>query len=104
MSWETRNKEKRYFYKTHRVNGKVVRQYFGRGPIAELFAIADKLEAQARAAERAELNALEQEFNRITTILDRQAQLLKLLTEAHLIAAGYYNHKGQWRKRHEKNL
>lgn len=92
MSWEPRTKNKKYFFTKHRVNGKLVREYYGRGPVAELFARADRRAAETLSAERTQVAHLE-------SILDRQETLLKLLTHAHLILAGYYNHKGQWRKR-----
>lgn len=102
MSWETR-KHKKYFYQSHRVNGKRVRLYMGRGPAAQLAAAAEELDARARAAERAELQALDKEFAHIEQILDHHERLLQLLVAAHLILAGYYKHKGQWRKRRKKN-
>lgn len=104
MSWELRHHNKKYFYKKQRVNGKLVRVYLGRGPVAELFAAADAQTADARAAERADLDTLRDEFTRIERILDHQEKLLRLFTHAHLIHAGYHNHQGQWRKRREKIL
>lgn len=104
MSWEKRNKHSMYFYKKRRVNGKLVREYFGHGPIAQLFAAADQRAAQSRAAEHAELDAMQAESARLDRILDRQEKLLQLLISSQLILAGYYNHKGQWRKRREKLL
>lgn len=91
MSWEPRTKNKKYFFTKHRVNGKLVREYYGRGPVAELFARADRRAAETLSAERAQ-------FARLESALDHQEQLLRLLIDAHLILAGYYNHKGQWRK------
>ncbi len=47
MAWETRNGRGRYFYRTRRIKGRVVKEYVGTGPAAEAAALED---AQAREA------------------------------------------------------
>jgi hypothetical protein len=94
MGWEKRG-DKQYYYRTRRVRGRVVREYFGCGPEAAEAARHDA-EAQAKqfrirmerartAAEFAELEAMfaavDAEFN------------------AAMNAAGYHLSRGVWRKK-----
>ena len=95
MSWE-----RGYYYRVRKVNGRVVREYVGRGPLAELIAEADadrRREREARRAasreEKAELEALDAPLNELNEVAD-------LLARAALMAAGFHQHKrGEWRKR-----
>ena len=98
MSWETRNGI-RYYYTAKKVNGRVTKAYFGRGPLAEL---AAGLDAEARRRRIAEAEALRAErmslepIDRLTDELDRAcARLL----EATLLAAGYWRPNYGWRRR-----
>jgi hypothetical protein len=61
MGWD----EDRYYARSRKVNGRVVREYYGAGPAAELVARRDAMESARRAAargnelaKRAELDAL----------------------------------------------
>jgi hypothetical protein len=95
MGWD-----RGYYYRARKVNGRVVREYVGRGEVAELAAQADAIgradreaEREARRAERAELEELDAGVNELN-------QLADLLARAALLAAGYRQHKrGEWRKR-----
>jgi hypothetical protein len=89
-----------YYYRARKVNGRVCRQYMGRGPLVELLAEAD---ADERALRDLERRAARAERDRDRT-LDEQVQALDeaadLLAEAALLAAGYHrHHRGEWRKR-----
>src|SRR4051812_49982034 len=59
VPWEVRGKHgKRYYYRTRRRNGRMVRQYVGTGPRAEIAAAGDMLQwldryQEARAAAEA---------------------------------------------------
>ena len=48
MAWETRRNGRRYYYHSYRLNGEVVKEYFGNGVAAQMFAKLD--EADAREA------------------------------------------------------
>jgi hypothetical protein len=86
----------RYYTRSKKVNGVVVREYVGTGEAAERAARLDALarqEREARRAARAELAALD-------APLDDLAELTDLLARAALAAAGYrQHHRGDWRKR-----
>ena len=101
MAWE-RRKPGRYFYRSRRVGGRVVKDYFGKGPIGELAADLAE-EARARRAEdaaalRAEQARLEA-LDRPPAALDRACALL---AAAALTAGGYTRHNfGPWRRRRD---
>jgi hypothetical protein len=90
----------RYYSRSRKVNGRVVREYCGVGEVAELAAHLDTIkraqreaEQEARRAEKAELDALDAGVKELDDLTD-------LLARAALLAAGYRQHKrGEWRKR-----
>jgi hypothetical protein len=100
MGWETRRGQGRYYTRSRKVNGRIVREYVGTGLVAELAARQD---AETRAEKLAERERLEHEAARwavATTPLRELSQLLDGLTAAALITAGYHQyHRGAWRKR-----
>lgn len=55
MGWETRKRGGRYYTRSRKVGGRVVREYIGTGPIAELIDEQDAAERTERAAEREQL-------------------------------------------------
>jgi hypothetical protein len=99
MGWD----RGRYYSRSRKINGRVVREYVGTGRVAELAAELDAIERQRREAERAawltkraELDALDAG---VATLID----LTDLAVAAALLAAGYHNHKGQWRRTRHGN-
>jgi hypothetical protein len=101
VSWEQRNGGGRYYTRSRRERGRIVREYVGAGPIAELAAIQDEAErvrreekARAWREEREDLDALDGTAGEL-------CELAELLTRAALLAAGYRQHnRGEWRKPH----
>jgi hypothetical protein len=99
MAWE-RRRNGIYYYRTHKVKGRVIKEYIGTGPLAEIAAERDALtraahadEAENRRRERAEIRGLD-------TPLEVFADSLETLTRASLLLAGYHRHHGgEWRKR-----
>jgi hypothetical protein len=97
MGWD---KGGRYYTRSRRVNGRVVREYVGGGAAGELAAQLDADERQqretARAAERVEREAV----TALDALLAELDELADLLTRAALAAAGYtQHHRGEWRKK-----
>jgi hypothetical protein len=103
MAWE-----RGYYYRVRRENGRVVREYVGRGRIAEMLAeldVAEREKAQGKArldaenlrTEKAKLDALDAGIEALIETTD-------VLAHAALVAAGYHQHKrGEWRKRRGRN-
>ena len=104
MSWENREGGGRYYTRSRRIGGRIVREYVGSGPIAELIARADALERERREEEarvwreeREDLDALDAQARELDDLAD-------LLAHAALLAAGYRRHnRGEWRKPRERS-
>jgi len=98
MGWETRERGGTYYTRSRQENGRVLREYVGAGLIGELSAEADRIERERREVEKLKEK---QDFERLATLAAPILELSEaadILTRAHLIAAGYHCHKGEWRK------
>jgi hypothetical protein len=99
MGWE-----RGYYYRVRKVNGRVVREYFGSGEVAELVARTDALkrgrrqrEALKKRQEKDELKALDDDLKAVNERID-------LAARAALLAAGFHLHKrGECRRRREQD-
>jgi hypothetical protein len=99
MGWETRGRTNRYYTRSRRVGGRVVREYVGGGRHAQLTAQLDILERQQREEEAERLRSerdLDCETER--ALIDYCKTVDRLLAAA-LTSAGYHRHKGQWRRK-----
>ena len=100
MAWETRNGKGRYYTRSRKEGGRVVRVYIGMGREAEAVAEADQRRREQLTQERlahaqaaARFNAADDALNAFCASTDAQLQ-------AALIEAGYHQHKrGEWRRR-----
>ncbi|MDC3224898.1 hypothetical protein OAU26_08195 [Mariniblastus sp.] len=101
MSWEVRG-GMRYYTRSSRVNGRVVREYFGGGALGE---VAAKLDAAAKTRRQRELDRvreLECQANDFDEVIAAFDSSVDALARAMLIDAGYHQHnRGEWRKRNE---
>lgn len=100
MAWETRKRGGRYYTRSRRLGGRVVREYVGSGPFAEAVAALDE---EVRVAKKAMKQRSSAELARTTRIDDFVASQCAKTTQtvsALLIAKGFYRHnRGEWRKR-----
>lgn len=94
MGWETR-KGKRYYYRSKRVNGRVVKEYCGTGPAAEE---AARLDAEA-AAKRRESDERFRKSMEVDALLGEAIDWLDARIAATMIAAGFHRSHGEWRKK-----
>jgi hypothetical protein len=100
MAWESRGGRGRYYTRSVRRNGRVVREYVGSGSVGEAAAVADRetgaARDAAREAARAALNRLAQADAHVTALCDAAGTAAR----AHLLIAGYHRHdRGSWRRR-----
>ena len=100
MAWERRGNGL-YYYQSERENGRVRKRYVGQSEVVELVAHADETRRavweRRRRDERAELDR-GWEISEAGTELDATAEVL---ARAEMVAAGYHDHKGEWRRRRE---
>ena len=93
MAWETRSRGGRYYTRSRRVNGRVVREYVGGGIVGRVGAAVDAACRAERADERAALAELD-------TLVEELDTLAELVAWAALLAAGYHRpNYGPWRRR-----
>ncbi len=102
MGWEQRNGRSYYFRKV-REGGRVRSEYMGAGLLAQLSAEEDDDKRRERNAQRATDRATRHAEAQIDRQLAGVESAIAAMTHDTLLAAGYHQHKGQWRKkRHEK--
>jgi hypothetical protein len=100
MAWD----RGRYYSRSRKVNGRVVREYFGCGRAGELVAQLDAINRQEREEERENRKAERAEVEALDATLDDLDDLVNLLAHAALLAAGFHQHKrGEWRKSRGEN-
>jgi len=101
MAWEQRGRH-RYYYRKERVDGRVVSRYVGRGEAGHRAAEADRHLRELREVERAALRAARRQRAQLDAEMKDAANAARDLATALLRAEGLYQHRGQWRRRHEQ--
>jgi len=99
MAWETRPGGGRYYTRSRRVNGRVVREYVGSGEKGQQAALADAERRAEWEAERALIRAEQARARAIDAELATLDRTVDVLTRGILLAAGFERYKRQWRKR-----
>ncbi len=100
MGWETRRGKGRYYTRSRKVNGRVVREYIGTGEFAALIAECDATERAERARERAAEATKRLELAELRALTAPLEAAGEGLARAALVAAGFRrHHRGEWRKR-----
>jgi hypothetical protein len=98
MGWD----RGRYYSRSVRVNGRVRREYVGGGETGFLAAAAD---ADRRALRAEKSGVWEKEKSQLETLdadLEALDEVAGLLTQAAFVAAGFHQHKRQWRRKRAK--
>lgn len=98
MGWETR-KNGLFYYAKRRKNGRVVSTYYGSGDTAAFVADFQEQESAFRAFGMAAERALSAERRVFDGLCRDVANQCRDLAAMLLLADGYHQHKGQWRKR-----
>jgi hypothetical protein len=100
MGWD----KGKYYSRSKKVNGRVEREYIGKGELAQLLAQIDAAERDRRRAERAAVKAERAELDALFGALIELDRAADVLARAALTAAGYRRHnRGEWRKRRERS-
>ena len=100
MGWD----KGRYYTRSRKVNGRVVREYLGTGRVAELVAQMDALDRERRRLEALDLRDKKAELAALDAEITDLIETTDLVARAALLAAGYHQHKrGEWRKKREQN-
>ena len=101
MAWETRSGSRYYYRSKKTADGRVTKEYLGRGPRAQRAAQA-AVEIQLRAeAERRALTAERTRLAEADGVTDEVLCAVQVLTEAVLLAHGFHRpNYGPWRRRH----
>ncbi len=100
MAWQMYRTSGPYYTRSVRRGGKVVKEFYGKGPAAELAAQLHAAERDRRKQQREDRKAqLQQQLQVRRPITDFCVEA-ELLTRARLIAAGWHLHKRhEWRRR-----
>ena len=87
-----------YYYKSRRDGEKVRKVYVGAGDFAHVAAQLDETERLRRKAEVAYWKAERVRLERSVAFLQELTEAAEVLTRARLLASGFHQHKGQWRR------
>jgi hypothetical protein len=99
MGWETRGGKGRYYTRSVWSGGKVVRQYVGTGSDAEKAAAEDEARRARREAAREAGREEAERRGEADAEVAALGDAVGLLARAALAAAGYHEHRGEWRRR-----
>jgi hypothetical protein len=99
MSWETRNGKGRYYTRSVRIGGRIVREYIGAGVYGECIAADDARARAERADQAAAARAEIEHLADLDELVAASARSAQVVASEALIAAGYRRHqRGEWRK------
>jgi hypothetical protein len=99
MGWEVRGRC-RFYTRSKKVAGRVVREYVGTGAVGELAAAADALRRADRRAASEARRAEQARWREALAPLLELSRVADLMARAALLAAGYRQHaRSSWRMR-----
>ena len=98
MAWEERKGGGRYYTRSRREGGRIVREYVGAGIAGELASEADRIERELREAEEARQKGELEHLESLVAPVLEVSEAAEVLARAHLIAAGYHRRKGEYRR------
>jgi hypothetical protein len=101
MAWETRGNQS-YYYRSRRVNGKVVKEYVGSGDLADSIAALEALDRQRGEMERSEAQAERREQAELEDEIEAYCRQVDDTLAEVLTALGYHRHdRGAWRRKRQ---
>jgi hypothetical protein len=105
MAWEKR-RERSYYYRTVRQDGKFKRLYYGAGPVGNLAAQVDALRMAERRAEQEARRAAREQLERASALTVAFHRECEMLAAATLLLAGFHRSARHfWRRwRHGRRI
>jgi len=100
VAWERRGGNL-YYYQAEREDGRVRKRYIGAGEAAELVAHADATIRKTRTERRERARAEIEEAEGLASMADELNDAAEILARAEMLAAGYHERKGEWRRRRD---
>jgi len=101
VAWERRERGGSYFTRSRRRNGRVLREYVGTGPLAEIIAATDHTRRELNKAEREEEKDRQrrdrEHLEALAAPVEELSEAAEILAHAHLVDAGYHRRKGEYR-------
>jgi hypothetical protein len=98
MGWE-----RGYYYRVRKVGGRVVREYCGKGEIANGAALIDAKQGMLRRQKAEEWKRTRATIEARDMRLKELCEVVDLLARAALLGAGFHqHHRGEWRRKHER--
>ena len=95
MAWE----KGRYYTRSRKVNGRVIREYLGGGAAGELAAQLDVIEREQRESEREAWKVEREGIEEFDETIAKVCQMADMIAWAAMLAAGFHRHRGEWRRR-----
>ena len=89
----------RYYTRSRKVNGRVVREYVGGGAVGALAAEMDAIERERREFERELWRMEKEEIEAFDESVAKVCQMADIIAKAAMVAAGFHRHRGEWRRR-----
>ena len=102
MGWEVHGRC-RFYTRSKKVAGRVVREYVGTGAVAELAAAADALRRGDRRAAAEARRAEEASWREALAPLLELSRAVDVVVRATLLAGGFHRHARSWRKKRNVN-
>src|SRR5215211_1266116 len=87
-----------YYYRSVRDGEKIRRVYVGAGEFARIFAEGDLLRRTNRKAQREEERAELERLEALAAPLEELSEAAEVLAHAYLVAAGFHEQRGEWRR------
>ncbi len=104
MSWESRKSGGRYYTRSKRINGQIIREYVGGGLAGELAAAMDQEERSERESQVQELRKTRTLNADLDLTLCGYFQTVNTVSNWLMLAAGCHRPKRQWRKKRDHRI
>ena len=98
MGWEER-RGRSYFYRKERDGNRVRSVYVGAGEVVGLMGQLEELRHEEAEHQRASARRERERQREDDAVIDKACAFIEALARGTLVAAGYHQHKGQWRRK-----